>query len=341
MKLRILVAVKHPAVELMRGALGKRFEVVEKPLNMQGLAKEMKGDYDAVVVSHWLPITGEMIRNASPRLKALATLSVGFDHIDLAAEDRGIKILNAATDSMCASSHTVAEFTWALLLALVKKVNWYAKTVLENKPPWEELTTGMNQELWGREFFGRTLCVVGVGRIGSQVCRIGRGFGMKVIGYDPYVHPEKAMECGAELVEDYLEAISKADFISINPCLTEETRGMVGSAAVNRMKRGVYIVNTARGAIVDERAILRGLRSGKVAGYAADVLWGEPPTEETSPLLAAYRRGEPNLLLSPHVAWVTGEAIERYALIVANKLREVLAGEKFPHPPADYLKMHT
>jgi D-3-phosphoglycerate dehydrogenase len=266
---------------------------------------------------------------------------VGFDHIDLAAEERGIKILNAATDSLCASSYSVAEFAWALLLALVRKVGWSTQAALHDRPRWEEIHPLMeeNPSLWGREFFNRTLCVIGVGRIGSHVCRIGRGFGMRVIGYDPYVSREKAMECGAELLDNYFQVLSEADFISINACLTDETKNMVDSRAVGAMKEGVYIVNTARGAIVDERAILEGLRKGKIAGYAADVLWGEPPTERSSPLLAAYRGGQPNLLISPHVAWCTERAIERYGLIVANKLREVLEGLKFAHP-ADYLKVH-
>ncbi|MEM2282132.1 MAG: NAD(P)-dependent oxidoreductase [Candidatus Hadarchaeales archaeon] len=337
---KILVAVSHPGTEFMKKALGARFEVVQKCLGEEELAEEMKKDYDAVVTSHWLPVTREMLESASPQLKAVATLSVGFDHIDLFAEERGIKIVNAAADHLCASAYTVAEFAWALLLSLLRRVGWYSEAVRVGSPSWEELTRGTDRSLWGRELFNRTLCVIGVGRIGSHVCRIGRGFGMKVIGYDPYVSRERAMECGAVLVDDYLAALSEADFISINPCLTDETRGMVNARAIGAMKKGVYIVNTARGAIVDEWAVLEGLRNGKIAGYAADVLWGEPPTEKTSPLLAAYRRGEPNLLISPHVAWVTEEAIQRYGLIVGNKLRELLTGARFPHPPADYLRLH-
>lgn len=325
-RFRILLAVPYPRSATLKQVLQDAAKVDEKHLNQEGLEKEMKKDYDAVICSFWQKITRDMILSSPPTLKAIATLSVGFDHIDVdAAKERGIEVINAARGDICASAYSVAEHAFGLLLDLVRKNSQNFEAVKSGTPPWVKLAQGTSPSVLGTELFDKTLGIIGVGRIGSHSARIGRGFHMKVIGYDPYIDRERALEDGARLVNSLEELLSNSDFISIHPCLTEETGEMIGKKEVSAMKDGVYIVNTARGRIVDEPAIIGGLRSGKIAGYAADVLTGEPPNEETSPLLATFRRGEfPNLLITPHIAWVTAEATKRYALIVGEKIREVL-----------------
>ena len=340
-KFRILLAVSDSASHILKEVLGDKFEVVEKDIReKEQLAEEMKKDYDAIIVNTYIPVTGDMIRAMSSKIKAIATLSVGFDHIDVdAAKERGVKMLNEAVDGICGSAYAVAEHGFAILLDVVRSVFWHSSAVKEGTSPWLEMSGGeLNRDLWGKEFFGASLGIIGVGRIGSHISRIARGFQMKVIGYDPYVDKEKVLESGVDLVENLGELVSGSDFIILAPCLTGETREIIGQREVDLMREGVYIANIARGALVNEEAILRGLRDGKIKGYATDVLTVEPPTEGNSPLLAAFRRSEfPNLLINPHIAWLTHKAPARYATITANKIKETLTGKYYPHI-ADYLK---
>ena len=341
-KFRILLAIRYPASDILKKVLGDKFEVVEKTIQgEEEYAEEMKKDYDAIIGSVYIPVTGDMIRSMSPKVKAIATLSVGFDHIDIdAAEERGVKVLTGAVDGICASTYAVAEHAFTILLNVVGKVFWHSNAVKEGTSTWLEMSGGrLNRDLWGKEFFGSNLGVIGVGRIGSHISRIARGFQMKVTGYDPYVDKEKVLESGVDLVENLKELLFRSDFIILSPCLTDETKGIIGQPEIDLMKDGVCIANIARGALVNEEAILRGLRDGKIKGYATDCLTVEPPTEENSPLLAAFRRGEfPNLLISPHIAWLTEKTPPRYATIIANRIKETLTGKYYPHI-ADYLKM--
>ena len=187
-----------------------------------------------------------------------------------------------------------------------------------------DLKTGKVPIFPSVELFGKTLGIIGVGRIGSHIARIGRGFCMNVIGYDPYVDKEKALEYGAVLLDDLDELLRRSDFIAIAASLTEETKGMIGKREVSIMKDGVYIVNISRGAIVDEYAIIEGLKSGKIAGYATDVLTVEPPTVEKSPLYAEFLKGGLNIVITPHTAPLTDKAPERYAKILSDKIRTIL-----------------
>ena len=342
-KFKVLIAVPYPSTELLKRILGDIADISEKPLNQKQLEEEMKKDnYDVLICWEFSQrITREMILSASPRLKVIATISVGYDHIDVkAAEERGIKVINAGTGNICASTYSVAEFAFWLLLTLIRKTRYVFDAVEKNSPTWSELSEG---GIMGEELFGKTLGIIGVGRIGSHVARIGKGFCMRIMGYDPYVNPERALQNGASLVNSLQELFSRSDIVSINCCLTDETRTMIGKREVSLMRNGIYIVNTARGEIVDEYGMLEGLQSGKIGGYATDVLTGEPPTEETSPLLAAYRHKEKlNLLIAPHVAWTSREGItERYPLMIGNRIKAALLGtiledwELLRHPNSD------
>ena len=328
-KFRVLISVPYPRTEPLKKILEEIAEVDEKHLNQKELEEEIKKDnYDALICWEFSQrITREMLLSANSRLKIVATISVGYDHIDTkTAEEKGIKVINAGMGDMCASTYSVAEFVFWLLLTLVRKTRYIFDSVEKNSPTWSELSQG---GIIGSELFGKTLGIIGVGRIGSHVARIGRGFCMKVIGYDPYVNPEKALQSGAKLVDRLEELLSNSDIVSINCCLTDETRAMIGKHEVSLMKKGIYLVDTARGEIVDENSILEGLRSKKIAGYTADVLTGEPPTEKSSPLLASYRHREKlNLLISPHIAWTSEEGIaKRYPLIIGNRVKGALLGK--------------
>ena len=327
-KFKILAAIPHPDIGLSKRILEDIADIDERPLNQRELEEEMKKDnYDVLICWELAQkITREMILSAGSRLKIIATFSVGYDHIDIkAAEERGIKVLGAEAGSICASTYAVSEFAFWLLLTLIRKTRYVFDSVEKNSPTWSKLSGG---GIIGKELFGKNLGIIGVGRIGSHVARICKGFCMKVIGYDPYVNLEKALENGVRIVNSMEELLSNTDMISITCCLTDETRTMIGKREISLMKDDIYIVNVARGEIIDEYAMLEGLKSGKIGGYAADVLTGEPPTEETSPLLAAYRHGQKsNLLITPHIAWTSKEAMaERYPLIIGNRVKAALIG---------------
>ncbi|WP_054857242.1 hydroxyacid dehydrogenase [Vulcanisaeta sp. JCM 16159] len=313
--MRILVTVPLTDPDVGPQAMKMLSEVGEvdvKPVTT-GQLKEIIGDYDAVIISVWHRITKDII-DAGRNLKVIGTASVGTDHIDVEyAESRGIKVVSAAG----ASTYSVAEFTFGLLLMMVKRIPENMDRVRGGE--WGSLLTP------GIELFGKTLGVIGFGRIGSYVASIANAFRMRVLGYDPFVDRERFIEVNAVRIESLDELLKQSDFITIHTSLTRESKGLIGRREVGLMRNGVFIVNTARGEVVDENAILEGLRSGKIAGYATDVLTGEPPTEESSPLLRAFKRREvTNLFVTSHIAGVTRESVKRYTLYVVRGVRDAL-----------------
>ncbi len=220
-----------------------------------------------------------------------------------------------------ASTYSVAEFTFGLLLMMVKRIPENMNRVRGGGEWGGSLLTP------GIELFGKALGVIGFGRIGSYVASIANAFRMRVFAYDPFVDREKFIEVNAVRSENIDDLLKQSDFITIHTSLTRESKSLIGRREVGLMKDGVFIVNTARGGeVVDEYAILDGLRNGKIAGYATDVLTGEPPTEESSPLLRAFKRGGeiPNLFVTSHIAGVTRESVKRYTLYVVKGVRDAL-----------------
>ena len=317
MKILVTVPLVDPDVgpQAMK-LLSEVGDVDVRPMTTEQLREAIR-DYDAVIVSVWHRVTRDII-DAGRNLKVIGTASVGTDHIDVEyAESKGIKVVSAAG----ASTYSVAEFTFGLLLMMVKRIPENMGRVRNGE--WGSLLTP------GIELFGKTLGIIGLGRIGSYVASIANAFRMRVLAYDPFVDGERFIEVNATRVENLDDLLRQSDFITIHTSLTRESRGLISRREVGLMKDGVYIVNTARGEVVDENAILEGLRDGKIAGYAADVLTGEPPTEETSPLLKAFRRGEvPNLFITSHIAGVTRESVKRYTLYVAKGVRDALMAFK-------------
>jgi D-3-phosphoglycerate dehydrogenase len=232
---------------------------------------------------------------------------VGVDNVDVeAATRRGIIVANAPESTVVSA----AEHTIGLLVGLARNIPQAHAALKQGR--WERGSYG------GIELAGKTLGVLGFGRIGQQVARRALGLGMRVVAYDPYVAAERFRELGADGVETPEEVYAVADFVTLHLPLTAETRGSIDSAAFEAMRPGVRIVNAARGELVDEDALLEALRSGKVAGAALDVFQNEP---YTGPLLELD-----NVVVTPHLAASTGEAQDRAGVIVAEQVAAALEG---------------
>ena len=286
-------------MELLRS----RFEVDEDgdtPL------EDVIAGYDAIVVRSATKLTADVIERAD-RLKVIGRAGVGIDNVDVnAATRRGIVVANAP-DSTVTSA---AEHTVGLLVALARNIPQAHAALKEGR--WERSRWG------GIELADKTLGVLGFGRIGRQVARRALGLGMRVVGYDPFVAPERFRELGAEHAVTPAEVFDASDFLTLHLPLTEETRGFIGAEALAQMRDGVRLVNAARGELVDEAALADAVRSGKVAGAALDVFSAEPYSGE---LL-----GLENVVVTPHLAASTEEAQDRAGVIIAEQIVAALEG---------------
>ncbi len=269
---------------------------------------ELVGEFDAILCGDDA-ITRAVLEKAAPRLKILSKYGIGVDKIDVeAATEMGIPL------SFCPGVNhtTVAEHTFALLLGLsrqlVEEVNF---TRAGN---WKRLT--------GHEIMGKTIGIIGLGRIGKEVAIRAKAFGMPVIGYDVYWDEEFTSKHEVARAASVAEVFEKADVISLHTNLTEETRDMIREETIATMKDGVIILNCSRGEVVDVADMAAALDSGKVGGYGADVLDEEPPRPD-HPLLHAK-----NCLVTPHIGSRTYESVQRQAMMAATNLLNMLKGEK-------------
>jgi D-3-phosphoglycerate dehydrogenase len=301
----VLIAEKiaDPGIELLEGL----FDVTTVPgWNAEELAEHI-GDFDAVVVRSATKLTAELIGQAE-RLKVIGRAGVGVDNVDLAAaSQRGIVVVNAPTSTII----TVAEHTLALMLALARNVARGDATMRQGE--WSR------SKLGGVELCGKTLVLLGLGRIGQAVAERSRALGMRVVGYDPFVARDRFAALGVEYAATIREAVAQADVISLHMPLTDETRGMVGPECLEATQPGARLINTARGALVDLDALDAALESGQLAGAALDVYPTEPPPAH--PLFARE-----NILLTPHLAASTREAQDRAGVFVAEQVAAALAG---------------
>ncbi|HUU60800.1 MAG TPA: hydroxyacid dehydrogenase, partial [Acidimicrobiia bacterium] len=246
---------------------------------------------------------------AAPALRVVGRAGTGTDNIDLDAATRaGILVVNAPN----ANALSAAEHTMALLLALARRVPEGDRSVRSGG--WER------KRLGGVELAGKTLGIVGLGRIGGLVAQRARAFGMSLLAYDPFVSGALAATAGVELAPSIEELMAGSDFVSIHVPLTAETRGLIGAGALEHARPGLRLVNTARGGVVDEEALVAALRSGRVAGAALDVFAAEPPTG--SPLLDL-----PQVVVTPHLGASTVEAQARAGVEVAVAVAAALRGE--------------
>ena len=267
----------------------------------------MIGDYDALVVRSQTKVTPPVI-DAGAKLQVIGRAGSGVDNIDLeAATRRGIIVVNAPTgNTLSAAEHTIA-----LMLALSRRLPEAYDSLRAGK--WER------QKFMGVELRGKTLGLIGLGQVASEVARRARGLEMRVLAYDPYVAQERASALGVELTT-LDDVIANADFISLHTRLTPQTRDLLNAEAFARMKPGVRIINTARGELIDEAALIRAIDEGHVAGAAIDVFRQEPPGED--PLVKHEK-----VIVTPHLGALTEEAQERVAVDVAHEVLAVLRGE--------------
>jgi D-3-phosphoglycerate dehydrogenase len=282
-----------------------RFELVVRPNLKEAELAEAIAEADAVLVRSATRITRESLRHAD-RLKVIGRAGVGVDTIDVeAATERGIAVLTAPAGNTISA----AELTFALLLALARKVPEAHRSMREGH--WDR------KSFTGTELYGKTLGLIGAGRIGGEVARRARAFGMRVLAYDPFLNAERARALDVE-VATLDQVIERCDVLSVHVPLTESTRNLIGAPEIARMKRGVFILNVARGGVVDEDALLEALQSGQVGGAALDVYAQEP-----LPPNHALRRA-PNVVLTPHLGASTTEAQHHVAVEIAEAVRAAL-----------------
>jgi D-3-phosphoglycerate dehydrogenase len=273
-----------------------------------GLSKEelekVIGDYDGLAVRSATKVTEKVIAAAS-NLKVVGRAGIGVDNIDVkAATAKGIIVMNTPFGN----SITTAEHALSLMMALARQIPEADRSTQGGK--WEKT------RFMGVELYAKTLGIIGCGNIGSIVADRAIGLKMKVVAYDPFLSLERAVELGVEKVE-LDDLLRRADFITLHTPLTDKTRNIIDAANLRKTKKGVRIINCARGGLVDERALAEALKAGQVAGAAFDVFEVEPAKD--SPLF-----GLPNVICTPHLGAATGEAQENVALQVAEQMSDYL-----------------
>jgi D-3-phosphoglycerate dehydrogenase len=297
------VLVREPIAEAGIELLRERFEV---DVDGNGDLAERIGDYDAIVIRSATKLTAELIERAD-RLKVIGRAGVGVDNVDVeAATRRGIVVANAPESTVTSA----AEHTIGLLVALARNIPQAHAALKQGR--WERSAWG------GVELEGKTLGVLGFGRIGQQVARRALGLGMRVVAYDPFVAKERFRELGVERVESADDVLAVAEFLTLHLPLTPETRGFLGREAIAKLPDGARVINAARGELVDEEALVEALRSGKLAAAAVDVYSKEP---YEGPLLELD-----NVVATPHLAASTEEAQDRAGVIVAEQVVAALEG---------------
>jgi D-3-phosphoglycerate dehydrogenase len=304
-RLKVLVKEKigDSGVDLLR----EHFDVdVGIDWSDEQLAERI-GEYDGILIRSATKMTPELIGRAE-RLRVIGRAGVGVDNVDVeAATKRGIVVANAPQSNVV----TAAEHTMALLLALARNIPQAHQSLIEGK--WDR------SKYSGVELYEKTLGIVGFGRIGQLVAHRARGFGMRVLAFDPFVSAERYRELGVEKAHDGDEIYAQADFITVHLPKTPETEGWLDAQAFAKMRDGVRILNVARGGLIDDAALKDALDSGKVAGAALDVFPAEPMTDY--PLF-----GYPNVVVTPHLGASTAEATDRAGYQSAEQVVAALTG---------------
>ena len=312
---KILITRKIPGDHIKKLEMAGHELIVSefnRALSGAELVEKVKG-VDAILSLLNDRIDGDLVDAAGPQLKIVSNYAVGFDNIDVKAlTDRGIVVTNTPCDEV---NESVAEHTWALILAL-------ARRIIEA----DEATRKGGYKGWEPDIFlgtnviGKTLGIVGLGRIGSMVARRAKGYNMTILYNKREPDKDAESELGVKFVSlDDLYA--QSDFVTLHVPLTEETRHMVNKESFMKMKKGVFIVNTARGPVVDERDLVEAIRSGAVGGAALDVFDNEP---NISPELL----NEPNVITTPHIASATWEARNKMGEMAVESILAVLENKK-------------
>jgi D-3-phosphoglycerate dehydrogenase / 2-oxoglutarate reductase len=301
------ILITDPIEQVCTDILAKEGNVVDaKPGLPPDEIKKIIGGYDALIVRSGTKVTADIIAEAK-QMKVIGRAGAGVDNIDVGAATRmGIVVMNTPGGNTIST----AEHTLALMMSMARNIPQSFHDLQNGK--WER------KKYMGTELFGKTLGVIGLGKVGREVAARAEAFGMNVIGYDPLLAAEVATKLGLETVS--LEDVyRRSDFITVHTPLTEETRSILGEKAFALCKRGVRVVNCARGGIIDEQALLKALESGQVAGAALDVFVKEPPVD--NPLLK-----HPKVVATPHLGASTEEAQEKVAKQIGEQLIDFFKG---------------
>lgn len=269
----------------------------------------MIGDYDGLIIRSGTQVTAKVLEN-SGRLRGIARAGVGVDNVDIAeATQKGIVVMNTPDgNTISAAEHTVA-----LMMALSRHVVQGCTTLKEGK--WDR------KKFMGTQLMGKTLGVIGLGRIGMAVARRALGMKMKVIGYDPLAAPEMAKEAGIEICAEIDDVCRQADYLTLHVPVTDETRGLINADRIAKMKPSARIINVARGPVINEDDLYAALQEGKLAGAALDVFAQEPPKNRGFEALD-------NCIVTPHLGASTEEAQIEVAVDAAKELVEALRGSQ-------------
>jgi glyoxylate reductase len=282
----------------------------DRPLSAEEFLERAKGS-DAVLTLLTDKIDSEVIDAIGPQLKIVSNYAVGFDNIKVTdATEKGVVVTNTPSDVI---NESVAEFAWTLMLALAKRV------VEADEATRRGAYKGWEPAIFlGVNMMGKTLGIVGLGRIGSMTARRAKGWGMRVLYNKRSPDPKVEEELGVEFA-DLDKLYAESDFISLHVPLTDQTRHMINVEAFSKMKKGVVIVNTARGPVVSEQDLVNAIREGKVGGAGLDVFDNEP---NINPELV----GMENVILTPHIASSTVEAREEYGRLAVGAILQTLSG---------------
>jgi D-3-phosphoglycerate dehydrogenase / 2-oxoglutarate reductase len=299
MKVVVADKISERGVELLKEAGWNVVLTTKETLNAE------IADADALIVRSATQVNAELLEKAA-KLRAVGRAGVGVDNIDLPeATKRGVLVMSTPGGNAV----SVAEHTFALLLAMTKQVPRLDKAIHEGR--WEKSSAA------GTEVRGKTLGLIGLGRIGSEVAVRAEAFDMRVLAYDPFISEAAAREVSVELVP-LEKLLAESDFVSLHAALSPATEKLINAATIEKMKKGARLVNAARGELIDEAALAEALKSGKLAGAALDVFAEEPP--KNSPLV-----GLANVIATPHVAGSTAEAQEEVGTQIAVQVRDYLA----------------
>jgi D-3-phosphoglycerate dehydrogenase len=304
MKVLVAAPIHERAIDVLKNA---GFEVVYEEYPDEDRLVELVKDADAIIVRSKPKVTRRVIE-AAPRLKVIARAGVGLDNIDLkAAEERGIKVVN----SPGASSRSVAELAVGLIFAVARKIAFADRKMREGV--WAK------KQCMGVELEGKTIGVIGFGRIGYQVAKIANALGMRVLLYDPYPNEERAKEVGGKFA-DLETLLRESDVVTLHVPLVDATYHMINEERLKLMKPTAILINAARGAVVDTNALVKALQEGWIAGAGLDV-YEEEPLPKDHPLTKLD-----NVVLTPHIGASTEEAQMRAGIEVAEKIVEILRG---------------
>jgi D-3-phosphoglycerate dehydrogenase len=286
----------------------KDFQVdVQTELSPVALKEAIK-DYDALIVRSATKVTKEVI-DAAAKLKVIGRAGVGLDNVDLAAAtQKGIIVMNTPGGNTIST----AEHTMSMILALSRNIA--QANASTKKGEWKR------SKFMGVELYGKTLGIIGLGRIGKEVAKRALSFGMKILAYDPFLSREAAESVGVEIAE-LKELLQKSDYITVHTPLTDDTKHLISKEQISMMKKGVRLINCARGGIIDEQALASAVKEGQVAGAAIDVFEKEPLSAESELLKVD------NIVITPHLGASTEEAQVNVAIEVSEIVRDALLGK--------------